>query len=212
VVLQEIWGPNGQAKVKVGDTPWRGMPLVEIPDLTTMMVKAKVNEVHISAVRPGQQVIITIDALTGDTFYGKVSRVATLATRERGSEVKTFDVEILLDGTDPQLRPGMTAQCRIITDRLPDKLYVPLESVIQKDDTTVVYVKKSGFHRRPVQIGAKNSDYVVIEKGLTSGELVAMRDPTLPVKELGGESGAIKEKRPGPSKGSSGRSVMIRVM
>jgi phosphoribosylanthranilate isomerase len=37
-----------------------------------------------------------------------------------------------------------------------------------------------------VQIGAKHSDYVVIEKGLTSGELVAMRDPTLPVKELGG--------------------------
>lgn len=208
VVLQEIFGANGRAKVKVGDTPWRGQTLVEIPDLSQMMIKAKVNEVYISQIRANQQVIITIDALPGLQFYGTVSRVAALATRERDSSVKTFDVEIVLDGSDPRLRPGMSAQCQIITDRIKDKLFVPLESVLQKDDTTVVYVKRGGFRRQPVQIGAKNSDYVVIEKGLKAEDEVALRDPTLPVKELGGEKAAVQEKRPERKPGPRQR-VMI---
>lgn len=211
VVLQEIWGPNGRAKVKVGDTPWRGMTLVEIPDLTQMMVKAKVNEVNISQMRVGQQVIISIDALPGANIYGKVNHVAALATRERDSDVKVFDVEVMIDGTDPRLRPGMTAQCRIITDRIADKLFVPLESVLQKDDTTVVYVKRGGFKRRPVRIGAKNSNFVVIEQGLKKGDEVALRDPTLPVKELGGESGTFKEKQPDRKRSTQG-GLMIRTL
>lgn len=211
VVLQEIFGANGRAKVKVGDTPWRGMTLVEIPDLTAMMIKAKVNEVFISQVRPEQQVIITIDALPGLQFYGKVLRVAALATRESGSDVKTFDVEVLIDGTDARLRPGMTAQCQIITDRIKDKLFVPIESVIHKNDTTVVYLKKGGFKRRAVQIGAKNSDFVVIEKGLKPGDEVALRDPSVELKESGEQTTtAVKEKRSERKPPAGERMIMIR--
>jgi RND family efflux transporter MFP subunit len=210
VVLQEIFGTTGRAKVKVGDSPWRGMTLVEIPDLSTMMVKAKVNEVFISQVRSDQQVILTVDALPDQRFYGKVLRVATLASRESGSDVKTFDVEVLIDGADGRLRPGMTAQCQVITDRIRDKLFVPLESVIHKDDTTVVYIKKGGFKRREVQVGAKNSDFVVIEKGLKQGDLVALRDPTVPVKEVGEKgSSAVKEKRQERRPPGGGGAIMI---
>ncbi|HNW59369.1 MAG TPA: efflux RND transporter periplasmic adaptor subunit [bacterium] len=210
VVLQEIFGTNGRAKIKVGDTPWRGMTLVEIPDLSQMMIKAKVNEVFISQVRQDQQVVLAVDALPGERFYGKVMRVATLATRESGSDVKTFEVEILIDGADGRLRPGMTAQCQIITDRIKDKLFVPLESVIHKDDTTVVYIKKGGFKRHEVQIGAKNSDFVVIEKGLKQGDLVALRDPTVPVKQTGETTpSAVKEKRQERRPPAGGGGMMI---
>lgn len=208
VVLQEIWGTNGLSKIKIGDTPWRGMTLVEIPDLSQMMAKAKINEVNISQVKVGQQVLINMDAIPGLTLYGKVTRVATLASRERGSNVKNFETEILIDGADPRLRPGMTAQCRIITDRIADKLFVPLESVFQKDDTTVVYIKKANFQRREVKIGAKNSDMIVIEGGLKKNEQVALRDPTTPLQELGGEGPAIKEKKKSKSE-SSGEGGMI---
>ncbi|HPR86926.1 MAG TPA: efflux RND transporter periplasmic adaptor subunit [bacterium] len=210
VVLQEIFGTNGRAKIKVGDTPWRGMTLVEIPDLSQMMIKTKVNEVFISQVRQDQQVVLAVDALPGERFYGKVMRVATLATRESGSDVKTFEVEILIDGADGRLRPGMTAQCQIITDRIKDKLFVPLESVIHKDDTTVVYIKKGGFKRHEVQIGAKNSDFVVIEKGLKQGDLVALRDPTVPVKQTGETTpSAVKEKRQERRPPAGGGGMMI---
>ncbi len=207
-VLQEIWGANGRAKVKVGDTPWRGMALVEIPDLSQMMVKAKVNEVDISRIRVGQLAIVNVDALAGSSFYGKVERIATLASRERDSEIKTFDVEIVLDGSDLRLRPGMTAQCQVITDRFSDKLFVPLECVFQKNDTTVVFVKRSGFDRRMVRVGPKNSDYVIIEAGVQKGDEVALHDPTQPIEDIGAPSKPVQEKNAAPAS-SGGTAVMI---
>ena len=210
VVLQEIWSPNGRTKIKVGDTPWRGMTLVEIPDLSQMMVKAKVNEVFISQLAEGQQVIVHVDALTDVMFYGTITRVATLATRERGSKVKTFDVEILLNGSNPRLRPGMTAQCQIITDRLADKIYIPLESVFQKQDTTIVYLANRGYEPQSVRLGARNNDFVVVEEGLSPKDKVALRDPSKPVEELGGESSSPKgNPKKKPSGNSSDEQMII---
>jgi len=187
VVLQKIWSPNGRAKVKVGDTPYRGMALITIPDLSVMLVKTYVNEIDISRTAKGQQVIITIDAIPDTTFYGKITSVATLARSEEGSDMKVFDVEITIEGSNDRLKPGMTAECQIITDTIPSVLYIPLEAVFEKEDTTMVYVKKRGFDERPVIIGDKNSDYIIIKDGLAEGEEVALRDPTLPLEELGVE-------------------------
>jgi HlyD family secretion protein len=187
VVLREIWGSQGRAKVKVGDTPYAGQELIAIPDLSEMKVKTKVNEVDISRVSKSQPVTINLDALHGPIFTGKVSNVATLAHREGDSEVKVFDVEVTIEGSDPRLKPGMTAQCKIVTGKIPNVISVPLEAVFEKADTTVVYIKKHGFEQRPVKLGSKNSDYVIIENGLESGLEVALRDPTVRLEDLGKE-------------------------
>jgi len=185
VVLQTIYGMSGQEKVKVGSEPYPGMALVSIPDLSLMQVTTQVNEIDISRVAVGQQVVITLDALEGPTFYGKVTNVATLATTERGSTEKVFDIEITVEGTDKRLKPGMTAQCKIVTDKIDDVLFVPLEAVFEKEDTTVVYVKKGGFDRRKVKVGSKNSDYIIIADGIYEGDEVALHDPTIPLEDLG---------------------------
>ncbi len=195
VVLRNIWGPNGQEKVKVGSTPYPGMDLVSIPDLSLMLIKTQVNEIDISQIRLGQKVVINLDALEGPTFYGKVTNVATLARTELGSDVKVFDVEVTIDGSDERLKPGMTAQCKIVTDKINNVLFIPLDAVFEKEDTTVVYVKKGGFERRQVKVGSKNSDYVIIENGISEGEEVALRDPTLPLEELGQEGKSKGEKK-----------------
>ena len=191
VVLQEVYGMSGgREKVKVGSTPWRGMELVSIPDLSVMQVKTQVNEIDISRVAVGQQVVITLNALEGPTFYGKVTNVATLARSEMGSDEKIFDVEVTIEGEDERLKPGMTAKCKIVTKKIDDVLFVPLETVFEKEDTTVVYVKNGRFIRKPVKTGEKNSDYIIIEDGLSEGEEIALRDPTLPLEEIGIEEAA----------------------
>jgi len=208
VVYKEIWGPSGRAKVKVGDTPWPGMELIEIPDLSVMQVKTKVNEVDINRVAVGQQVIIQVDALPGETFYGKVTQVATLARRERDSNVKTFDVDVTIDGSDDRLRPGMTANCQIITDRLTDVIYVPLEAVFEKESKTVSFVMDGHPKMREVKVGPKNSDFVVIEDGLQEGERVTLRDPTLPLEEVGGQP-PVQTKKKKKSQGGEERMIII---
>ncbi|MCE5252233.1 efflux RND transporter periplasmic adaptor subunit [bacterium] len=206
VVLQEIynWSTRTRDKVKVGDTPHRGMVLVSIPDLSVMLARTQINEVDISRVQLGQQAVITLDALPGPTFYGTITNIATLARRDEGSDVKVFDVDVTINEKDERLKPGMTAQCTLVTGRISDVLYVPLESVFEKADTTVVYIKDSGFSQRPIKVGRSNSDYIIVEDGLKEGEQVALRDPTLPLENLGaGEKVATSEVNKQNNNGSS---------
>ncbi len=192
-VIQYTRGSSGREKFKIGSTPWRGQEIVSIPDLSSMQVKTQVNEIDISRIEKGQQVVITLDAIEGPTFYGTVTSVAKLARTEMGSDAKIFDIEVTIDGEDERLKPGMTAQCKIVTERVNDVLYVPIEAVFDKEDTTVVYVKKGGFEERVVKVGKKNNDYIVIMDGIEPGEEVALRDPTLPLEDLGIESGDESE-------------------
>ena len=195
VVLQKIWSPNGREKVKIGDTPHRGMDIISIPDLSTMLVKTAVNEIDISRVAVGQQVVITLDALPGPVFYGKITSVAILARSEVGSDMKVFDIEVTVDGSDVRLKPGMSALSKIITGTVPDALYIPLEAVFENEDTTVVYIKGHAFDRQVVKVGKKNSDYIIIEEGLSEGDQVALRDPTLQLEELGMATSQAQENK-----------------
>lgn len=202
VVYQEIHSGGEMKKVQIGDSPWHGMAVMKIPDMSTMMARTTVNEVDIADVQKGNNVIITVEALEGKQYYGHIERLATLARRERETNIKVFDVDAVIDSSDGELRPGMTCECRIITGRIPDVLYVPLQSVFQKEGQTVVYVmKSSGPKKRAVKVGRKNSDYIVIEEGLEEGERICLRDPTKPVQHLGGEEGETEAPTAAPSPG-----------
>ncbi len=214
VVYKEIWSGSGLKKVQVGDTPWPGMPVVGIPDLSVMQAKMTVNEVDISQLEKGLNALVTVDALEGKAYYGKVTRVAALARREESTNVKVFDVEVTLDSTDGELRPGMTCACQVITGRIQDAMSIPLQAVFQKEDTTVVYVMGSRSPKmRSVAIGDKSSDRIVIMAGLEEGEFVCLRDPTIPLDEIGGESESVapvsKPKTSTSQRRSSGRMIMV---
>lgn len=208
VVYKEIWGPSGLAKVKVGDTPWRGQELIEIPDLSVMQVKTSVNEVDVSRVAVGQQCIIHLDALPEPTFYGKVSQIATLATRKGNSDVKEFEVFVLIDGSDPRLKPGMSATVDIVTDRLDSAVFVPLESVFEKEGQTVVYL--AGSHKPvEVELGPRNDNFVVIRSGLEPGQEICLRDPTRPLEEIGTEELKPLDKKPKKPRGGTESMIII---
>lgn len=194
VVYRTIWKSGTSGKVAVGDTPWPGQEVLEIPDLTEMMARTKVDEVDIHRVRSGQPATVVIDALDGLQLRGSVTRVATLAKQERGETTKTFDVEILIEDHDPRLRPGMTTLCRIEVERHPDALSVPLEAVFQRDGQNIVWRMQGGAEATPVELGSRNRDHVRVISGLQAGDVVALRDPTAPVREIGepvtGQQGA----------------------
>ncbi len=212
VVYKEIWGGSGMKKVQVGDTPYWSQPVIGIPDLALMMAKLTVNEVDISRVEKGQNAVVTVDALEGTAFYGKIIRVATLARRDYTTNAKVFEVEVQLDSTTGKLRPGMTCSVRLITNRIQDALTIPLQSVYEKDGETIAYIKRTGnFKAVPISLGQRSSDRVVVIDGLKEGDYVALRDPTIPLDDIGGESDTPAKKPSGKksNRGSSNRMIVI---
>ncbi|MGV8039560.1 MAG: efflux RND transporter periplasmic adaptor subunit [Thermoanaerobaculaceae bacterium] len=178
-----------------------GTVIVTIADLSTMLVKAGVNEVDIGKVRLGAPVTVSLDAYPKVRFAGKVARIAPAA--RLAEQVKVFDVEIALDSQGKELRTGMTANISIKGERAEGVLAVPVEAVFRRDDGDVVYVRKAAtpesaggkkpepkatpdpreawkqrFDERKVETGLASLAKVQVVAGLTSGEEVALEDPT----------------------------------
>ncbi len=173
VVYQKVWDGEKMSKLKVGYTPWRSQPLIEIPSQSRMKVAASINEIDISRVKIDLPVEITLDAVKDTVFSGKVTEIATLAHRDDKTEKNVFDIEILFNEIDPRLKPGMTAHCRIIVDRLKDVLSVPIDAVQIKEGKSVVLDEDGD----PITIktGVSNGDFVVVEEGLKEGERIQLR-------------------------------------
>jgi multidrug resistance efflux pump len=177
VVYETNWSTG--RKVAVGDSPWGGMAVVSLPDLSKMQSTTNVNEVDVSKVRKGQRVNIRLDAFPDKEFKGIIASVGTIGQQKDQSNTKTFEVVIDIDGTDPVLKPGMTTSNEIVMSSIPDTLYVPIEAVFQKDGKTVVY---RNSHAQEVTLGAKNSNFVVVSGKIQAGDKVDLRDPAAAVQ------------------------------
>jgi len=200
VVYMEIWKGGNMEKVQEGDSPWGGQGLINLPDLSTMIVETTVSEVDVSKIAVGQKAEISLDAIPGPVFSGTVTEISTLAHRkERGSQINVFDVEVQVDSVDQRLKPGMSAKVDIIVDNFNDVLSVPIEAVFERDDTTIVFTKSG--KKIPVSLGARNDNSVIVEAGLDEGDEVALVDPTRKVEE-GGDRGQGTEAGQKPRKGS----------
>lgn len=168
-------------KIKVGDSTWPGMELIELPDLSRMKVGTRINEVDVQLVALEQFVAISVDAIAETEFAGELTRIANLARKEEGAKVKTFEVEVLIGSSDERLRPGMTARCEILVERFEDVVHVPLDAIFEEDG--VEFVRMEGGERREVSLGPHNRDRVVIESGLDGGESIQLRASELPEGE-----------------------------
>lgn len=178
-IIAHNWSTNN--KFQVGDQCWVGQALIQLPDLNKLKAKININEVDIAKIEKGQEVEIKPDAFSESVFSGTVHSVANLAVNKEGSnKIKVFPVEIYLNETHENLLPGLTVSCRVIIDKIDDVLYVPLDALRVDEDgeTEFVYRKTAGgYDRTEVETGARNSDYVVILKGIGEGDNIALADP-----------------------------------
>ena len=109
-----------------------GTTLFTMADLTTMQVRAKVDEVDIGQVRAGQRVRVSVDAYPGRTFEGEVSKIEPLAVIEQN--VTLFPVLVRLGNPEDLLRPGMNADVSIEIATRKDVVAVPNAAAVSPRD------------------------------------------------------------------------------
>jgi multidrug efflux pump subunit AcrA (membrane-fusion protein) len=172
-------------KWQVGDQPYSGTALIELPDLNEMMAEVKINEVDITKISPGLKVEIKPDAYSDTTFSGEVTAVANLAqNKDSKSKIKIFPVQIKINGKSRNLLPGLTVSCKIKIQEIPDVIYIPVEAINKENGGEFVYVSTtSGFKRKDIRIGSVNSDFAIVLDGLHENEELALADPFLNKEE-----------------------------
>jgi HlyD family secretion protein len=193
IIKEENW-TTGQ-KWAVGDQPYPGSKLIELPDLTEMRAEVNINEVDISKIMAGQRVEIRPDAYSDSIYSAKVESVANLAqNKDYKSKIKIFPVQISISGQNKKLLPGLTVSCRIIVSEIPDVLFIPLESLFKDQGMEFVYLKTgSGFRRHDIKAGAINTDFAIITEGLSENDIIALSDPFLNKEEVKTKNGSEKK-------------------
>jgi RND family efflux transporter MFP subunit len=185
------WRTRTSRPFQVGDDVGPGRRLATISDLSCLEVNLRIEESRIARVAPRQEVILTFEAVPGRTYRGTVASISPSALRgepwqdpNTRAELKYFTVKVPVRNPDARLRPGLKCKGQIVLGRLRDVLAVPLSGVVRRGGHDFVYVQQSnGFSARMVQTGARNEEAVVIKKGLKSGDVVALQDPTAPSEE-----------------------------
>jgi len=179
--------------VIVGTTNNPGSVIMEVADLSEMLVKAQVDEANIAPVAEGQSVTVYINAYADRNFTGTVEKIG-LKRQVAADGTGIFEVEILLNTEDgDRLYSGLTASVDIAVEEFFDVIRVPSQSVVDRrvdelpSDVTgdsefvdedkafarVVYVLENGKAvARPVEVGASDLTHTVITGGLDSEERV----------------------------------------
>lgn len=162
-----------------GDQVWPGATIADVIDVSDMQIKAQVSEADRPSLKPGQAAEVQIDALLGKSYSGKILSVTGAADQEFwwGGDQRKFGVTVQLDHPDPQLRPGFTTKITLIGDRLSQVASVPREAVFDRNEKSVVYLRRSGvWVKQEVKIKAVSAGRAVLE-GVAVGTTVALADP-----------------------------------
>lgn len=163
---------------KVGDHAVSGGVLAEIPDLSTLQMESKVDEVDRGRIAVGDKVLVHVDAFPEKVMPATLVSITPLP--EENNEwppTRSFRAYAQIDAPDSRLRPGMNAGADIVQMKIPDAVSIPAKALFTQAGQPVVYLKKAdGYVARKVQVRAKNPDEVAIG-GLPAGSMVALVEP-----------------------------------
>jgi membrane fusion protein, copper/silver efflux system len=144
--------------------------LYVIADLDRVWVLADLQERDLAQVELGQEARLTIDALPGRNFAGKVAFISATI----GEATRTAKARIELDNSAGLLKPGLYATVTIDVE-LGDGLAIPEDAIIDTGERQIVFVSHEGGHFEPraVEVGVSLEGLVQILSGLQEGELIA---------------------------------------
>ena len=187
--------------------------IIRLPDLTQMQVKVTVHESKVESLKPGMRARIRIQ----DRDYG--GQVYSVANQPEPSSffsaaVKEYATIVKIDGTDPGLRPGMTASVEILVAHLKDVITLPLQAIVDQGGKLYCWVATpTGPERRPIVLGSNSKQAAEIREGLSQGEEVLLNPRAVvaesredvqtlePVEKVAKSFGTTLPMKPGSANG-----------
>ncbi len=182
------------APISIGGSMARGS-IVTIADWASLQAEVDVAEAHLGGVKPGQRAAITVDAVPGQVFPGKVCRILPRADRSKATVKVRVD---FLARDEKAVLPEMGVRVRFLADDAPagletglaaDRVVVPEAAVQAGPEGSFVWIVSGDAARRcAVQVGVNLGERIEIADGLNAGDQVVVRG----AERLSGESAAVR--------------------
>ncbi len=177
VIYKRDW--NNEAKT-VGSNIFGMDAVMEIPDLSTIRARIQVDEVDSGKLEVGQTANITVDAVRGQTYIGKVVSIGTIlkqASFDRPQKTCDAYVEIT-EGDRKPLRPSMNLKAQILVGQYSKVVAIPLSSIQERDGRSFVQVwqpETKTFAWREIQLKTNDGVTAVVDSGLNANEKIRIK-------------------------------------
>ncbi|MGE0192314.1 MAG: efflux RND transporter periplasmic adaptor subunit [Planctomycetota bacterium] len=193
------WGDDD--RIREGSTVRERQALLRIPSPDRIAATVDVHESVVRRVRKGQLATIAVDAQDGRRLEGHVTDVARMPSasdRWWNPDRKVYPTTIEIQGSHPELKPGMTASVEILTGVVEGALSVPVQAIVGPPHRPAVWVDdgRGGIRRQDVTLGPATDVVVVVETGLEPQDRVVLNPP--PEAPRRGETpGSAEDPAPG---------------
>ena len=172
---------SGGQEFREGDRAWSGAGIVELPDLASVRIAARLEETDRGRVAEGQSATVRVDAVPDREYRAKVADISLLARADFSSgwpPPRDFDVDLEVEDADARLKPGMTAAIRVAVDRLPNALVIPAGAVSLIDGRPTVYrLRGSRFEPVVISLARRGREQVAVASGIEAGDRLAAAKP-----------------------------------
>jgi len=148
------------------------IPAIDLIDDSCMYVSAPIDEVDAAKLKVGQRSRITLDAMKGRTFAGKVRRIAPYVL-DLEKQARTVEVEVEFDklAEKDNLLVGYSADVEIVYDVHAQVLHVPTQTLME-GNRVLLYGSNGVLEERKVTTGLSNWEYAEVVSGLEEGDQV----------------------------------------
>jgi HlyD family secretion protein len=149
-------------------------PAIDLIDDSCMFVSAPIDEVDAADIKVGQVARITLDAVKGRIFLGKVKRIAPYVL-ELEKQARTVEVEVAFDEPpkEENLLVGYSADVEIVHDSHANVLRIPTQALLEGKHV-LLYRADGVLEDRTVTTGLANWDHTEIVSGLNEGDRIVM--------------------------------------
>jgi len=160
---------------QVGDQVWPGGVVAEIPDLNTLEMEGKVEEIDRGRIEVGQEARVRIDSLPELTMPADLAAISPLTEQSfEYPPTRSFRAYGHILHPDSRLRPAMNGNLDVIVKHIPNAISIPAKAVFTRNGKPIVYVaRKNGYSAVQVELLARNPDEVAV-KGIKAGDMVAL--------------------------------------
>jgi len=160
----------------VGEIIAANTPLVSLISENKFKIEANIPETDIAKVKVGDSTTLTLDAYGNEVIF-EASVIAIDPAETIIEGVSTYKTTFEFKKEDERIKPGMTANIDILTDKRENVIVVPQRTVIGKNnERTVKILNRDGSIKEiSVEVGLKGSDgNVEIIKGINEGDKVTI--------------------------------------
>jgi len=156
-------------KLREGDNVWVGLPVMSLPDLSSLGVDAALSDVDDGKIEVGMVAVCTLDAYPGLVFPARVTEISAVAREAaRSSLLRSFKVRLRLGRVDVErMRPGMSVKVEILEPEVKDALLAPRAGLDLASTPPRALLAAGGT--APVQLGACDAQACVVLSGLAPG-------------------------------------------